>query len=155
MSTVKVPLIDSEGFVWGVLGFVHNITELKKTEENLRRKDQLLQAVAEATHQLIINNNLEDAIGEAIQLLGIKMNVDIVNVYRNNVDSSTKKKYTSQMIQWDSASGELLANNPDLQNQPLSEETEMIKTLRREDIYCGHTRELNDRSYRHSWKRKM
>ena len=144
MSTVKVPLIDSEGFVWGVLGFVHNITELKKTEENLRKKDQLLQAVAEATHQLIINNNLEDAIGEAIQLLGIKMNVDIVNVYRNHVDSSNKKKYTSQMIRWDSASGELLANNPDLQNQPLREETEMIKTLRREDIYCGHTRELND-----------
>jgi PAS domain S-box-containing protein len=144
MSTVKVPLIDSEGFVWGVLGFVHNITELKKTEENLRKKDQLLQAVAEATHQLIINNNLEDAIGEAIQLLGIKMNVDIVNVYRNHVDSSTKKRYTSQMIRWDSASGELLANNPDLQNQPLPEETEMIKTLRKEDIYCGHTRELND-----------
>ncbi len=72
MSTVKVPLIDSEGFVWGVLGFVHNITELKRTEENLRKKDQLLQAVAEATHQLIINNNLEDAIGESIQLLGNK-----------------------------------------------------------------------------------
>ena len=144
MSTVKVPLIDAEGFVWGVLGFVHNITELKKTEENLRKKDQLLQAVAEATHQLIINNNLEDAIGEAIQLLGIKMNVNIVNVYRNHVDNSTKKKYTSQMIRWDSASGELVANNPELQNQPLQEETEMIKTLRKEDIYCGHTRELND-----------
>ena len=144
MSTVKVPLIDAEGFVWGVLGFVHNITELKKTEENLRKKDQLLQAVAEATHQLIINNNLEDAIGEAIQLLGIKMNVNIVNVYRNHVDSATKKKYTSQMIRWDSASGELNSNCPELQNQPLQEETEMIKTLRKEDIYCGHTRELND-----------
>ena len=72
MSTVKVPLIDSEGYVWGVLGFVHNITEIKKTEESLRRKDQLLQAVAEATHQLIINNSLEEAIGEAIQLLGYK-----------------------------------------------------------------------------------
>jgi PAS domain S-box-containing protein len=144
MSTVKVPLIDAEGFVWGVLGFVHNITELKKTEENLRKKDQLLQAVAEATHQLIINNNLEDAIGEAIQLLGIKMNVNIVNVFRNHVDPSTKKKYTSQMIRWDSSTGELKSNSPDLLNQPLQEETEMIKTLRKEDIYCGHTRELND-----------
>jgi PAS domain S-box-containing protein len=144
MSTVKVPLIDAEGFVWGVLGFVHNITELKKTEENLRKKDQLLQAVAEATHQLIINNNLEDAIGEAIQLLGIKMNVNIVNVFRNHVDTATKKKYTSQMIRWDSTSGELTANCPELQNQPLLEETEMIKTLCKEDIYCGHTRELND-----------
>lgn len=144
MTTVKVPLIDAEGFVWAVLGFVHNITELKKTEENLRKKDQLLQAVAEATHELIINNNLEDAIGEAIQLLGIKMNVDIVNVYRNHVDPSTKKKYTSQIIRWDSVSGELNSNPPELQNQPLLEETEMIKTLCKEDIYCGHTRELND-----------
>ncbi|RYF99621.1 MAG: GAF domain-containing protein, partial [Chitinophagaceae bacterium] len=144
MSTVKVPLIDSEGFVWGVLGFVHNITELKRTEENLRKKDQLLQAVAEATHQLIINNNLEDAIGESIQLLGIKMNVNLVNVYRNYVDPSTKKKYTSQMIRWDSSSGELVANSPEHQNLPLLEETSMIQTLRKEDIYCGHTRELND-----------
>jgi hypothetical protein len=48
------------------------------------------------------------------------------------------------MIHWDSTTGELVANNPILQNQPLQEETEMIKTLRKEDIYCGHTRELND-----------
>jgi PAS domain S-box-containing protein len=144
MSTVKVPLIDSEGFVWGVLGFVHNITELKKTEENLRKKDQLLQAVAEATHQLIINNNLQDAIGESIQLLGIKMNVNIVNVFRNHVDTATKKKYTSQMLHWDSTTGELVNNNIELQNLPMQEDTQMIKTLRKEDIYCGHTRELND-----------
>lgn len=44
MSTVKVPLKDVSGQVWGVLGFVHNITPLKKGEESLRRKDQLLQA---------------------------------------------------------------------------------------------------------------
>src|SRR5690606_3311904 len=70
-SVVKVPLKDADGYIWGVLGFVHNITELKKSEEDLRKKDQLLQAVSEATHQLIINNSLEDAIGESIQLLGI------------------------------------------------------------------------------------
>ncbi len=144
MSTVKVPLIDAEGFVWGVLGFVHNITELKKTEESLRKKDQLLQAVAEATHQLIINNNLEDAIGEAIQLLGIKMNVNIVSVYKNYVDPATKKSFTNQLVCWDSASGELISNHPDWQNQPLMEDSDMVQTLRREDIFCGNTRDFSD-----------
>jgi PAS domain S-box-containing protein len=144
MSTVKVPLIDAEGFVWGVLGFVHNITELKKTEENLRKKDQLLQAVAEATHQLIINNNLEDAIGEAIQLLGIKMNVNIVNVYKNFVDPSTKKIYTSQLVHWDSSTTELIAHQPGQQERQMREESEMFKTLCREDIFCGNTREISD-----------
>ncbi len=146
MSTVKVPLLDNEGYVWGVLGFVHNITEQKKTEESLRKKDLLLQAMSEATHQLIINNSLEDAIGEAIQLLGIKMNVDIVNVYRNTIDPATQICYTSQLVHWDSFVGELLHNNPKMQQQPLMEESEMIKTLRREDIYCCNVRELTEPS---------
>lgn len=154
MSTVKVPLTDSEGFVWGVLGFVHNITELKKTEENLRKKDQLLQAVAEATHQLIINNNLEDAIGEAIQLLGIKMNVDIVTVYKNHIDAVPKRSLTSQLVHWDSFTGELHANNPEFQNIRLPEDSDMIKTLRREDIYCNHVRNLTEDDLREYYEKQ-
>ncbi|MBL7735709.1 MAG: response regulator [Chitinophagaceae bacterium] len=142
MSTVKVPLIDTEGYVWGVLGFSHNITEMKKTEENLRKKDQLLQAVAEATHQLIINNSLEEAIGEAIQLLGIKMQVDIVNVFKNHFDHTTRQVQTSQMVHWDSLTGDVLSNNPDFQNKELTNETEMIKTLMKEDIFCSHTKDI-------------
>ncbi|MBO9573896.1 MAG: PAS domain-containing protein, partial [Chitinophagaceae bacterium] len=144
MSTVKVPLTDAEGYVWGVLGFVHNITELKKTEENLRKKDQLLQAVAEATHQLIINNSLEDAIGESIQLLGIKMNVDIVNVYVNHYDQQSKKHLTSQLLHWDSFTGDIITNDPELKDYPLPEDSDMIRTLRKEDIYCSHTKDLRD-----------
>ncbi len=142
MSTVKVPLTDAEGYVWGVLGFAHNITELKKTEDNLRKKDQLLQAVAEATHQLIINNSLEDAIGESIQLLGIKMNVDIVDVYVNHYNPQIKKAVTAQLLHWDSFSGELLHSDPSLNNYLIPEDSEMFQTLKKEDIYCCHTRTL-------------
>src|SRR5690606_28579644 len=135
-SVVKVPLKDADGYIWGVLGFVHNITELKKSEENLRKKDQLLQAVSEATHQLIINNSLEDAIGESIQLLGIKMQVDIVNVYRNYIDEKTSKPKTNQLIHWDSYFGELKYSNNSMQHLTLNEESEMMQTLLNEDLYC-------------------
>jgi hypothetical protein len=90
MSVVKVPLRDHDGSPWGVLGFAHNITQRKKVEETLLRKDQLLMAIAEATHQLISNNTLEDAMGEAIQLLGRKMQVDAVNIYTNEFAEETK-----------------------------------------------------------------
>lgn len=138
-SVVKVPLKDAEGFIWGVLGFVHNITELKKSEENLRKKDQLLQAVAEATHQLIINNSLEDAIGESIQLLGIKMQVDIVNVYRNFIDEKTKQPKTNQIVHWDSSFGELKYTDPSMQGLVLDENSKMMQTLLNEDLYCIST----------------
>jgi PAS domain S-box-containing protein len=149
MSVVKVPLRDSDGYIWGVLGFAHNITELKKVEDNLRRKDQLLQAVAEATHQLIINNNIEDAIGESIQLLGIKMQVNAVTVFRNQFDLARNGYYTSQMTHWDSFTGELMPEDKSLQNIPLWEDTVMIQTLRKEEIYCTHVKDVPE-----SWLRK-
>lgn len=144
LSVVKVPLRDAEGYIWGVLGFVHNITELKRTEENLRRKDQLLQAVAEATHQLIINNNLEDAIAEAIQLLGIKMDVDIVNAYKNHYDATLNKQVTSQIVHWNTFNSELIMSQPVMQQIPLWEDTSIIKTLKKEEIYCANTRDIED-----------
>jgi PAS domain S-box-containing protein len=144
MSTVKVPLKDQEGNVWGVLGFVHNITPLKKVEENLRRKDQLLQAVSEATHLLISNNNLDQAIGEAIQLLGMKLQVDNLNVYKNEYVLAEDKWYSSRLWQWESASDELLYRPADFQNKELNSKSVLFQTLIREEIFCSHVKNIYD-----------
>jgi PAS domain S-box-containing protein len=37
-STVKVPLKDIDGYIWGVLGFAHNITDRKLVEERFTTK---------------------------------------------------------------------------------------------------------------------
>lgn len=147
-SVVKVPLRDSEGYVWGVLGFAHNITELKKVEDSLRRKDQLLQAVAEATHQLIINNNLEDAIGESIQLLGIKMQVDTVNVYKNFFHHQNQQWQTMRISHWNSLFEELPPDTESDYNFDLKDDSEIMQSLLREDIFCSHTKNIQDTGLR-------
>ncbi|RYF99580.1 MAG: PAS domain S-box protein, partial [Chitinophagaceae bacterium] len=152
MSTVKVPLRDADGYVWGVLGFAHNITEIKRTEENLRKKDQLLQAIAEATHQLISNNNLEDAIGEAIQLLGIKMQVDSVNVYKNELDTSRNSMISNQILHWGSASGELIQNAPEGQNIPLDQHNEVFSVLKKDEIFFSKITDIKDSFTRASFE---
>jgi PAS domain S-box-containing protein len=148
MSTVKVPLRDADGYVWGVLGFVHNITESKKTEEDLRKKDQLLQAIAEATHQLISNNNLEDAMGEAIQLLGIKMQVDHVNVYKNDLDPATGQLVTNQLIHWGSNTDELIHRDPAFQNLEMKDDSPIVQCLKGDQLFFSHVREIDDVSAR-------
>lgn len=144
MSTVKVPLRDTDGYVWGVLGFVQNITERKRNEENLIRKDQLLQAVAEATHQLISNNNLEDAIAEAIHLLGVKMQFDIVSVYTAQYVKEEDGWYTDQLVHWDSSNRELLHRAPEQQHRPLDKHTSIFRVLQKEEIFSSHTREIEE-----------
>lgn len=142
MSTVKVPLRDTDGYVWGVLAFVQNITERKRNEENLIRKDQLLQAVAEATHQLISNNNLEDAIAEAIHLLGVKMQFDIVNVYTATKEDN--QWYTDQLVHWDSFNRELIHRVPDQQHKPLNQQSSIVRVMMKEEIFSSHTREIEE-----------
>lgn len=150
MTTVKVPLRDSDGAVWGVLGFAHNITEQKKAEDRLLHKDQLLQAMAEATHQLISNNHLEEAIGEAIQLLGIKLQVNQVNVYKNDYDAREDKWYSNQLLHWDNATGELVHKDPAYQHIRMHEENTITRTLMKEELYCGYVKNIEedgDRAY--------
>jgi PAS domain S-box-containing protein len=148
MSVVKVPLRDHDGSPWGVLGFAHNITQRKKVEETLLRKDQLLMAIAEATHQLISNNTLEDAMGEAIQLLGRKMQVDAVNIYTNEFAEENKKLYISRLLRWDNISDQLTHRDAGWQRLEADTESDMYKTLSKEDIYFSHTRNINEPAIR-------
>ncbi|MFM9909131.1 MAG: response regulator [Chitinophagaceae bacterium] len=143
-STVKVPLKDNDGLIWGVLGFGHNITEQKLTEEHLQRKDLLLQAVTEATHQLISNNNLEDALGESIQLLGIKMQVDIINVYKNEKLPSDKNYLTHELLRWENSKDEIIYKNAARQNIFINPTSKLFETLKREDTYFNLVKNMPD-----------
>ncbi|WP_276479601.1 PAS domain S-box protein [Paraflavitalea pollutisoli] len=150
MTTVKVPLRDSDGAVWGVLGFAHNITEQKKSEERLLHKDLLLQAMAEATHQLISNNHLEEAIGEAIQLLGVKLQVSSVNVYKNEYSYQNDKWYSNQLLHWNSTTGELVHKDPIYQQLQMRDTGVVFETLKKEELYCGLVKDVeheDERAY--------
>ncbi len=152
-SIVKVPLQDEQGNTWGVLGFAHNITELKKVEEDLRRKDQLLQAVAEATHQLISNTNLEAAVGEAIYLLGVKMQVDAVNVYKNAyIDDATK---TTRILHWDSVAGDIQHTNEVFDVSPFEGATAICNALSNNEIYASLVKDIADAGSRQWYQEKQ
>lgn len=143
-STTKVPLLDEKGKIWGILGFAHDITELKQVEDDLRKKDQLLQAVAEATHQLISNKNLEAAVGEAIYLLGIKMQVDIISVYKNNFQENSAVSAT-RIIHWNTSVAEI--KNPEIPHvslSPFAPTSPVLMALNRNEIYACVVNELPD-----------
>jgi PAS domain S-box-containing protein len=142
LTIVKVPLKDEYGNTWGVLGFAHDITGLKQVEEDLRKKDQLLQAVAEATHQLISNTNLEAAVGEAIYLLGVKMQVDALNVYKNNYGPGTGK--ITKILHWDSTLQEIQSLNETFDVSPFDSSGPLGTALNNNEIYASLVKEIED-----------
>ena len=116
--------------------------ELLATADNLNKKDELLQAVGVATHGLISSEDLDTAIGEAIRLLGMKMQMDSVNVYRDGTLETDDVFYINQVVGWKRRGNTIDSRLPHLQR--ITGMPHMAEVLKRNEIYYNLTRDLHD-----------
>jgi signal transduction histidine kinase len=126
--------------------------EIFQSTANLNRKDQLLQAVGSAIHELISNNNFEEAIGKAVRLLGLKMVVDGVNVYKNHLEAEGGW-YISQLVRWTSANNEIEFNPP--QYQHITGFPETMETLARNEIFQCITRDVKEQALKELFENRQ
>jgi signal transduction histidine kinase/CheY-like chemotaxis protein len=134
------PLSDQDALGKALLTMRHNlqISELglKESADNLAIKDLLLETVASATHQLISNHNMNDAIAATISLLGRQLRLDIVNFYKFENQS------TNQLMRWLSKTDNIESNHPDFQR--VSGLEHFLETLRKKDIYFSSAENVQD-----------
>jgi len=147
VNTTRVPLRDEKGSVWGILCFVHDMTDLKRGEANLRKKDHLLRTVAMATHELVRNDDFEMAIGNVIGLLGRRVQFGKVNVYFKSGDIKGEQ-FMNQLATWDSATDKVQYRNPDMQHIPVSDWEYSMGALSRNEIYWRAVEDLEDPALR-------
>nr|WP_290223456.1 EAL domain-containing protein [Trichocoleus desertorum] len=91
---------DDQGQLVGYEGTVEDITRRKQAEEELHKREGLLQGVAEATRHLLTNTNYEAAIAEAIATLGAAAGVDRVYIYENHLHPVTAELAMSMRFEW-------------------------------------------------------
>jgi signal transduction histidine kinase/CheY-like chemotaxis protein len=115
---------------------------LKAGETELMEKDRLLQAVGSAVHELISNNDIETAIGNAIKLLGVQMGVDMISTFRNYTDSIDEKTYSSQLVCWNSTTNEVVYRAPEFQQVFVCFTPDIEQTLHRNEIFHSSVAQL-------------
>jgi signal transduction histidine kinase/CheY-like chemotaxis protein len=116
--------------------------ELLESADDLNKKDELLQAVGIATHELISNNNLETALGEVIRLLGQKMQVHNVNVYINSTDEADDVFSVSHLVGWSASMDSTEYSMPQIQR--FSGMPNVIEILKKGEIFYGLTQNVPD-----------
>ncbi|GAB1539037.1 hypothetical protein NUACC21_17020 [Scytonema sp. NUACC21] len=79
---------------------VRDITEQKQAEAELRQRDRLLQAVAEATNYLLAELNYETAIDKALATLGESARVNRVFLFEKIPHSVTGEMALSLRFEW-------------------------------------------------------
>ena len=100
LETIIKPILDDQEVV-KLICTSRNITARKMAEEKVKKKDLLLQALAEATHTLIENTTLEDAMRLSLAILGSKSHVDRTYIYKNSYDNAQEKWFAVRQSEWD------------------------------------------------------
>jgi PAS domain S-box-containing protein len=115
VSDRKTSFFDKGNFA-GIDGIVFDITEQKKNEAELARKDKLMQASAMVSQLLLANKPLENVVMEALGIIGRTTNHDRVYVFEFHNHPVTNDILMSQRFEWAKSGISAQIDNPDLQN---------------------------------------
>lgn len=83
--TTKVPYYDEENRVVGMVGIRLDITDRKRAEEELKRRDHLLQSVAFAAGTFLKTPDWENKVNEVLESLGKATGVTRVYIFENQL----------------------------------------------------------------------
>jgi len=79
------PLLDENGGLYGGMAVAIDISERKKMEASLRKRDILLSGVAMATKILLTGKDFESAIHRSMEMMGSVSSVDRVLIFRDDL----------------------------------------------------------------------
>jgi signal transduction histidine kinase/DNA-binding response OmpR family regulator len=120
--------------------------ELLDITDHLHRKDQLLQAVGEATHELISNSHLNEAIGKAMRSLGKGINADGINIYTMRYDNKEKQLYADSFMRWLQTTDEVDFKSPFFYKEAIMPHT--LSVLSNNEVYARLTQHVEDEGLR-------
>ena len=111
------PFFSKDGKLVGSIGILTDITEIKKREEEIVKREKFLEAIVEIQKSLIFLNNLEEFYNYMVEKLGRLSNASRCYVFRNSVNEEGKLSM-SQIAEWCEEEITPQINNPELQNLP-------------------------------------
>ncbi len=102
-------------------GIYRDITERKKSIQQLKNKDALLEASAKIAEILISTSNLNLSINNSLGIIGEATKVSRVYIFQKHLQPVTNKILMSQRFEWTNGLVSVELSNPDLQNMDLDE----------------------------------
>jgi PAS domain S-box-containing protein len=137
LETIIKPIIDEEQLV-KLICTSRNITDQKIAQEKLKKKDHLLHGVAQATHSLLINTDLGQAITESIQVLGSTALVSRVFVFQNHYNKEAGRWMTSEIHEWTEKPSDNRVANPVIRNIPFDNIKKIIAPLQQRQPFVSY-----------------
>ena len=152
LETIIKPIVDEEQLV-KLICTSRNITDQKIAQEKLKKKDHLLQAVAQATHSLLVNTDLGQAITESIQVLGSTALVSRVFVFQNYFNRDAGRWQTSEIHEWTEKQTDNRMSSTTIRDIPFDNIKKIIEPLRNRQPFVSYKSTEDDPQLRGIYER--
>lgn len=116
-STI-VPFLNEMGVPYQYMAVRFDITEKKKSEENISIKTNLLEAIAKVISVLFKYDDWELALDNSFGIVGEAVSVDRVYYFENYFYPETNEGFANQKLEWAAVNTHPQLNNPELQDLP-------------------------------------
>jgi PAS domain S-box-containing protein len=103
-----------------LLSIFRDVSERKKHETLIKKKDKLLQGIAEATKTLMTVSDENDGFNKALSILGKAAEVNRVYIFQHQLQSLKSEMFFSLRYEWVSEGIEYQMENPLFQKIPYS-----------------------------------
>ncbi len=136
-----LPRFNSAGAMEEIVVSFTSITDLKRTEAELRRRDTLLEAAARASGTLLTDHDLDRAISQAMAIIGEASGQD--RAYLFEMTMGRGGPLMDKLYEWVRPGIEPQINNPELQNLPFHPQfTRWFRELSRGNTLGGLVRDF-------------
>jgi len=108
---------DAEGKMLYRFGLMHDITENKRVEEELRHRDAILEVLATSTKRALETTSFDAGIQNMLEQLGQATEVSRVYIFENHLGEDGTL-LTSQRYEWVASTITSQLDNPDTQDFP-------------------------------------
>jgi len=136
IETHKSTLFGSDGEAIGITGFFRDISERKKMETELHRKDKILFAVAMSIEQLFYSDSVDETIPFCIEEIGKAAGVDRVYLFRN-YSADDGNLFSTQTDEWAEEGIPSQMGSPYTTYVPLDSVPELLNAGIRKRIFSG------------------
>jgi PAS domain S-box-containing protein len=141
---------DSEGRAYHST-IIRDITRHKEAELQLKKREAVLSAIAEATNKLILENNLGSSINYSIELIGKIVGADRVYIFENHTGPQGMH-YTSQRYEWCAENVEPQAGKPSAQNVPFTDFMDVIRPLSEGGHFTAFVNHFENEKLKKRWQ---